>query len=62
MRPARLVLAVALILVGGVFTAQGSGLLKGSAMTGESLWLFIGLACVVIGLVLLFTTLRSSRS
>jgi uncharacterized membrane protein YjjP (DUF1212 family) len=54
MRLRRLVLipAVLLVLAGLVFTLQGTGLLKGSAMTGARQWEVIGIVVVVIGLVL----------
>ncbi|SDF39254.1 hypothetical protein SAMN05216553_101410 [Lentzea fradiae] len=46
-------LAVVLILVGGIWTAQGLGYLKGSFMTGQQLWTTIGLLCVGAGVLLL---------
>lgn len=46
------------ILVGGVWIGQGAGFIKGSFMTGSSTWLAIGLLCLVVGLLLLFLTLR----
>jgi hypothetical protein len=46
------------VLVGGVWIGQGAGLIKGSFMTGSRTWLAIGLLCVVVGLLLLFLTLR----
>ena len=60
MRLARLIIAVALILLGAVWIAQGSGVLKGSFMTGQSLWLWVGIACGVVGLGLLLAALRPS--
>jgi hypothetical protein len=56
----RFIIAAALILAGVVWIAQGSGVLKGSFMTGQSLWLIVGIACAVIGLGLLLVTVRSS--
>lgn len=38
-------LGIVLLLVGGVWTAQGLGYLKGSFMTGQQLWTTIGLLC-----------------
>jgi hypothetical protein len=49
----RRVLGVLLIVVGAVWFTQGIGVLKGSFMTGESVWTVIGLLCVFVGLVLL---------
>jgi hypothetical protein len=46
-------LGLVLVLVGLVWTAQGVGWLKGSAMTGETLWAVLGpvLALVGVGVV-----------
>jgi hypothetical protein len=49
----RRVIAIALILVGGVWFFQGVGVIEGSFMTGEALWAVIGGVCVVLGVVLL---------
>jgi hypothetical protein len=46
------------ILVGGVWIGQGVGFIKGSFMTGSSTWLAIGLLCLVVGLLLLFLSMR----
>jgi len=46
------------ILVGGVWIGQGAGFIKGSFMTGSSTWLAIGLLCLVVGLLLLFLSMR----
>jgi hypothetical protein len=52
------------VLVGGVWIGQGAGVIKGSFMTGSSTWLAIGLLCLVVGLFLIFLSLRrrSGRS
>jgi putative Mn2+ efflux pump MntP len=44
------------VLVGAI--GQGAGLIKGSFMTGSRTWLAIGLLCLVVGLFLIFLTLR----
>jgi len=62
MRIARLVVGVLLIAVGGVWTFQGYGTLKGSFMTGSPVWMWIGLACVVVGVVLVVRTIVAGRS
>ena len=49
----RRAIAVALLLVGGVWFFQGVGVIEGSFMTGEALWAVIGAACVVTGVALL---------
>jgi hypothetical protein len=50
------------VLVGGVWIGQGSGLIKGSFMTGSQTWLAIGLLCFVVGLLLIFLALRRRAS
>jgi hypothetical protein len=47
------ILGVVLVLVGGLWTLQGFGVVGGSFMTGSTVWLVIGLITVVMGLVLL---------
>ncbi|MGZ3145732.1 hypothetical protein ACVDFE_27810 [Lentzea chajnantorensis] len=44
---------VVLLVLGGVWTAQGLGHLKGSFMTGQQLWTTIGLLCAAAGVLLL---------
>ncbi len=51
---------VLLILVGAVFALQGANILTDSAvMSGLPLWLYIGIALVVVGLVGLVRTFVS---
>ncbi|MBL8927741.1 MAG: hypothetical protein JNM77_16140 [Pseudonocardia sp.] len=47
------VVGAVLVLVGGLWTLQGFGVVGGSVMTGSTAWLVIGLVTVVMGLVLL---------
>lgn len=49
----RLVAGVLLVLIGGVWTLQGFGVIGGSFMTGSVMWLVIGLVLVVVGIALL---------
>jgi hypothetical protein len=51
---------IALVVVGGVWIFQGIGELKGSFMTGDASWSWIGAACVLIGLAILARGLRRS--
>ncbi len=51
-------LGVVLVLIGLVWTLQGAGILPGSFMTGDRLWLVIGLACVAAGAALLLRVVR----
>ena len=44
------VAAVVVFLVGLVWILQGANLLKGSFMTGQSLWLYIGIVLVIVAL------------
>jgi hypothetical protein len=46
------------ILVGLVFSFQGAGVLPGSFMTGQRMWLVIGIVVAVIGLALALSGLR----
>ena len=47
------IIGVVLVLVGGLWTLQGFGVVGGSFMTGSTTWLIIGLVAVVVGVVLL---------
>jgi len=48
------VLGVLVLLMGAVFAGQGLGYIKGSVMTGDMKWFWIGCVMVVVGLVLGF--------
>jgi hypothetical protein len=61
MRWALALLGALLTAVGAVWILQGSGVLPGGFMTGQSVWLWIGIVCAVVGVVLLFRGLRSAR-
>lgn len=47
MRPARVVIAVLLALVGAAWTLQGLGVIGGSAMSGTLFWAGAGIALIV---------------
>lgn len=47
------IVGVLLIAVGGVWLAQGTGVLPGSVMTGVAFWAVVGAIMVLVGLVLL---------
>jgi hypothetical protein len=47
------IVGAVLVLVGGLWTLQGFGIIQGSPMTGSAAWLVIGLVTVVMGLVVL---------
>ncbi len=59
MRWTLLVAGIALIAVGGVWIFQGIGVLKGSFMTGDHLWGWIGVGAVVAGVPVFARGLRS---
>ena len=52
MKAGAIVLAVLMLLTGGVWIGQGLGYIKGSFMTGDMHWFWIGVALVVVGVVL----------
>ena len=52
MRVGAIVVGVLLLLVGLVWTGQGLGYIKGSFMTGDPKWFWIGLVMIVVGLAL----------
>ncbi|MEU4235575.1 hypothetical protein AB0F17_65900 [Nonomuraea sp. NPDC026600] len=56
-----LVLGVLLILVGGLWTLQGLGIVGGSVMSGVTLWAIIGPVVLIIGLVIAFLGIRQRR-
>ncbi|MBZ9820993.1 hypothetical protein [Mesorhizobium sp. CA4] len=51
MRLIRFVLALIVLSVGVLWSLQGLGLIKGSFMTGQAQWLYIGLVTMLVGLV-----------
>jgi hypothetical protein len=61
MRIAGLVVGALMIVVGAVWTIQGYGTLKGSFMTGSHMWMWIGIACVVAGVLIIVASLSVTR-
>ncbi len=57
-----LVVAVVMILVGGLWTFQGLGYVEGSSMTGSDTWAIIGPIVAGLGVALAVTTARGSRT
>jgi hypothetical protein len=53
-----LILGLLLLLMGTIWALQGLGLVRGSVMTGQSLWLVIGAIAALIGLGLVYWSLR----
>lgn len=56
------VVGVLALLIGLVWTGQGSGMIGGSAMSGQQMWLYIGIVVVVLGILLLVRGLRRPRT
>ena len=61
-RIALIIVGVIALLVGLVFAGQGANLIPGSAMTGERMWLYIGLILAIVGIVLIALGLRRPGS
>src|SRR5664279_3671398 len=57
----RVGLGVLLVLVGLIWTLQGLGYLKGSVMTGATLWAIIGPIVAILGVWLVARTVRAPR-
>ena len=49
-----LIPGVLLLLVGLVWTLQGVGVLSGSFMSGQKMWLVIGIVVAIVGAFLAF--------
>ena len=47
-----------MVLMGGVWTLQGIGMLPGSFMTGQTFWAVAGLLTLVVGAVLCYAATR----
>jgi uncharacterized integral membrane protein len=52
MRWSRIIVAGILLLVGVVWIGQGTGTVAGSAMSGQSMWAFVGGVLVIAGLLI----------
>ena len=56
-----LALSVLMVLAGLLFTFQGLGYIKGSAMTGVEFWAIVGPAIAGFGIALGIVALRGPR-
>jgi hypothetical protein len=54
MKPLANVIAVLATLVGVLWVLQGTNVVRGSFMSGQSLWLYIGIVLVVGGAIALW--------
>jgi hypothetical protein len=58
MRAVSVVIGLVGLLVGAIWILQGAGVIAGSFMTGQRLWLLIGIVVALIGIVLVVGGLR----
>ena len=58
MRAGFVVAGAACILTGAIWVFQGLGYLKGSFMTGQAFWAWMGAVAILVGLPLLTRGLR----
>jgi hypothetical protein len=54
-------LGLLMVVVGAVWTFQGLGWIKGSPMTGVSLWAILGPLLAGLGVALAYVGMRGSR-
>jgi hypothetical protein len=48
------IVGVVVTLLGALWTLQGADVLGGSVMSGQSQWLYIGIAMLIAGLTILY--------
>jgi hypothetical protein len=61
MRISLIILGLILITAGGIWSLQGGGVLPGSSMSGQAIWVLIGLGTMIAGVVLLVVGARPRR-
>ena len=54
MRIGGTIVGIILILLGGLWILQGSNVIGGSVMSGQSQWLYIGIVVLIVGAVALW--------
>ena len=52
MRLSGTIIGIILVLIGAVWTLQGSNVIGGSVMSGQSQWLYIGIVVAIAGVIL----------
>jgi len=52
MRLSGTIIGIILVLIGAVWTLQGSNVIGGSVMSGQSQWLYIGIVIATAGVLL----------
>ncbi len=55
-------IGVVLALIGALWTLQGVGVLGGSVMTGSRFWMVVGIIALIVGIGLIWRTLRVRRT
>jgi Mg2+ and Co2+ transporter CorA len=58
MRLGGTILGIILVLLGAVWALQGSNLIGGSIMSGQSQWLYIGIVVAIVGLAVIWFARR----
>lgn len=61
-RPLWVVVGVVVVLLGLLWTLQGTGVIGGSSMSGTTTWSIIGPIVVLVGVVVLVVGFRGRRS
>ena len=56
----KLIVGIIFVLLGGLWVLQGSNMLAGSAMSGQSQWLIIGAIVALVGVGLIVWSRRPS--
>ncbi|MEO6014317.1 MAG: hypothetical protein ABIQ30_12150 [Devosia sp.] len=54
MRIVLYIVAAVLILLGGLWVAQGTNIMAGSVMSGQPMWMWIGGVLVLVGIGLIW--------
>jgi len=62
MRTLSLVIGGIAVLAGGIWILQGTGVLPGSFMTGQRMWLIIGIIVAIVGVALAYNGIRRPAS
>ena len=58
MRIAGIIVGIVLVLIGAIWTLQGSNLWPSTVMSGQSQWFYAGIAGLIVGIGVLIWTLR----
>ena len=61
-RPLWVVVGVVVVLLGLLWTLQGTGVIEGSSMSGTTTWSVIGPVVILVGVVVVVVGFRGRRS